>query len=310
MKPILYVNHVGTACGVYQFGKRVYELLENSSHDFIYVEVDSLEKYNSIVDKLDIDYIVYNWHRGTMPWLTEDIINKDKKHKHYFLFHEEFIFNSYDKYLFFGDYDINNKLVSKEKSILLPRPLLQYNGEYKQNSKLTIGTFGFAFWNKGIHILTKLVNDTMNNVELRFHLPKAEFSDPTDEQSLAVIKQCKRYLTNKSISLNISREFLSEDKILEFLAGNDINVFMYEENGEGISSVIDYALSVKRPIAVRYCQMFRHILKNDVVITDTNSILDIYNRGISPLDEFYTKWNISNFIKEMDKVFYEESNTN
>jgi hypothetical protein len=56
--------------------------------------------------------------------------------------------------------------------------------------------------------------------------------------------------------------------------------------------------------------MFRHILKSDVVITDTNSILDIYNRGISPLNEFYTKWNISNFIKEMDKVFYEESNTN
>jgi hypothetical protein len=109
--------------------------------------------------------------------------------------------------------------------------------------------------------------------------------------------------TKKGVTLNITRNFLDDDGVLQFLANNDINVFMYSENGNGISSAIDYALSVKRPIAITRCNMFRHILKNDIVLSGKNSVVDILNRGTKPLNEFYDKWSTQKFIDEMDGIF-------
>ena len=53
---------------------------------------------------------------------------------------------------------------------------------------------------------------------------------------------------------------MDDDGILKFLANNDINVFNYGymEN-PGFSSAPDYALSVKRPMAVTNTQLLRHV---------------------------------------------------
>jgi hypothetical protein len=300
---VLLLNHSEPACGVYQFGKRVYESAKLSDDvDYQYAEVTSPDKYFSVVQQVNPDYIVYNWHRATMSWLTPKM-TEGTPYKNYFLFHEEHLFPVYDKYLFFGDYDFDNKLVSKDKQALLPRPLLDYTGEYPKNDKITVGSFGFAFWQKNYDKITKLVNDTMNDVVLRYHMPRSTFGDSDDSQGTAVIRKCRTLLTNQSIELQVTRELLSTDKVLEFLAGNDINIFLYSENGEGISSVIDYALSVKRPIIVSNCKMFRHILSDDIILSDTNKITDVLDKGITPLLPYYNKWSTKNFRKEMDKLF-------
>jgi len=115
---------------------------------------------------------------------------------------------------------------------------------------------------------------------------------------------CYRTNTNPNIKLNITTNFLDDNSLLEFLAGNDLNIFMYDKHlqNPGISSATDYALSVKRPIAISDNMMFRHIASNGIMVTKTplNKILE---NGTKPLEKFYESWSTENFILEMEKVF-------
>lgn len=303
MHRVLIVNHRIKACGVQQFGRRVFDLAKRSvDTEFIYAELERPFELELAVKQAQPDFILYNWHRGTMPWLTEDIVKSMHGIKHYFMYHEEFTREFYDKYLFFGDYDFSGGAKFGDKKSLLPRPLFDYASNYPNNIPVKIGSFGFGFWQKGYHHLTKLVNDTFDNCELNFHMPYSHFGDPLHEQGDAVREACWKAHTNPGMRLTITHDFRNDKGILDFLAGNDINVFMYGENGEGISSVIDYALSVKRPIAISNSRMFRHIA-NDKITLENNSIKEILDRGIEPLDHLREQWSTRNFIKALDKEF-------
>jgi len=303
MTKVLVLNHPQYECGVQQFGKRVFELCSNSTNiEYIYRELTTYDEYGKILGYFKPEHILYNWHQATMSWLKEEIVKSLTEYKHYFIFHDGIRYN-YDKFLFFGDYDIDNKLFPKDKTVLLPRPLLNYNGEYPTNNTIIIGSFGFAFWQKGLDKLVEVVNRTFDKAIINIHASHSHFGDHGDTQSKAVIKKCMELNTNPNVTLNITRDFKSDTDVLKFLAGNDINVFMYTENGNGISSAVDYALSVKRPIAVTRCNMFRHILKDKIVLSETNTIQNILSRGTEPLNEFYTRWSTQNFIKEMDEIF-------
>ena len=303
MNKVLVINHRQTHCGVHSFGKRIYDLIKNSEDvQYVYSEMESVGEYLEAVNLHKPNYIVYNWHVTPMPWLTEGLIIFHQDIKHYFIFHEEFTRDNYDKYLFFGDYDFTGGEKFGEKKVLLPRPLLDYGGIYPENKILTVGSFGFGFWQKGYHTLTELVNKTFPEAVLRYHMPYSYFGDSLHEQTNAVEKACIDANTNYNIKLDISHQFLEDKGVLEFLAGNDINVFLYGENGEGISSVIDFALSVKRPIAVSSSRMFRHVLKDEIDI-NKNSIQEILNKGTKPLEPYYDKWSINKFKEEFDKEF-------
>jgi hypothetical protein len=303
MKTVLIINHRIKACGVQSFGKRVYELANRSTQvRYLYAEIEFPHEYIAVARDYAPDFILYNWHRGTMPWLSETLVKMFPNIKHYFMYHEEFTREFYDKYLFFGDYDFNGGDRFGAKKTLLPRPLLDYSGGYPVNTVPTIGSFGFGFWQKGYHTLTRLVNDTFDKAVLNFHMPYSHFGDPLHKQGNEVEDTCRKANTNPGITLNITHDFRDDAGILSFLAGNDINVFMYSENGEGISSVIDYALSVKRPIAISDSKMFRHVLNDDISLSK-NSILDVLNKGTAPLETFYTNWSTEKFVEELDKEF-------
>jgi hypothetical protein len=303
MTKVLFINHRIKLCGVQQFYKRVFDLVkESAAVEYIYLEAESIQEYISAINYHKPDYVVYNWHRGTMPWLSEEDIVQRPEYKHYFMFHEEFVRKNYDKYLFFGDYDFSGGTIFGDKKVLLPRPILVYDGDYPVNKVVTIGSFGFGFWQKGFHKLTKLVNDSFAEAHIKLLMPYSHFGDPLKKQNADVEAACRSSITNKGITLSINHDFISETGVLSFLAGNDINVFMYDENGEGISSVIDYALSVKRPIAISDSKMFRHIANDDILLSK-RSIMDILNNGVSPLESYYDKWSVTNFKTSFDKEF-------
>ena len=303
MRTVLIINHRISNCGVYQFGKRVYEAAVPSKDvRYIYAELDKAETYLNVVLEYNPDVILYNWHRGTMPWLSETLVKHFPRIKHYFIYHEEFTHPSYDKYLFFGDYDFSGGRKFGDKKALIPRPLLNYTGTYVENKRLTIGSFGFGFKNKGYVSLAKLVNDTFSEAVINFHMPFSHFGDPLRTTTMEVASACRNVVTNPGITLNISHEFLDNSGVLKFLAGNDINAFMYDENGEGISSVIDYALSVRRPIAISSSRMFRHIASDEIIL-GRNSLEGILKAGTKPLEPLYKKWSVENFRQELDKEF-------
>ncbi len=305
MKNVLIVNHRIKNCGVQQSGKRIYELVQNSEKvNFYYKEVESKKELINTIEIIKPDSILYNWHQGTMSWLTEQLV-REINSKSYFYFHTQPLGNTIGTYLFFGDYALNKNILPESRMILMPRPLLNYKGNYRHNDIINIGSFGFAFWQKGFHTIVKLVNNDFDRAVINLHIPQSHFGDPLGKQLKEVTNECIRLNTNPKIKLNITHNFLNDDGVLEFLANNDINVFNYSDNGEGLSGVPDYALSVKRPIAISDCTMFRHFAKNEIRL-DKHSIMDIYKLGTTPLEEYYEKWSIKNFVKKMEEVFNEE----
>ena len=301
---VLFLNHPFIECGVYQFGERVYDPMSKSEKfNSFYKEVCNREEYLHIIDWIKPMYIVYNYHWDRMPWLTGQDISGNKSTKHYFIYHDGSMFNYYDKYLFFGDFDPERKAVPENKRVLLPRPLLNYNGSYPKNKITTIGSFGFAFNHKRYHNLVRLINKTFKEAVINLHIPNPYFGDTPKNKIKNIIANCKRNNTNPKVKLNISTNFLSNDDLLTFLAGNDINVFYYEHlDNPGLSSAIDYALSVKRPIAITNNIMFRHIVSNEILM-EKNSIKSILDRGTNPLQRYYDAWSQENLTIAMENLF-------
>lgn len=304
MKKVLFLNHSQTHCGVYQFGKRVYTLASKSRVvEYIYKELETKGEYLQFLSEIQPDYIIYNWYPITMHWLTEDIIVNNKNTKHYFIFHDGNVRRNYDKYLFFGaeGKDLN---FPKEKTVILPRPLFTYDGEYPKNEVITIGSFGFGGWQKGFPNLVSRVNEEFEKAVINIQMPFAYFGDRSGAEAVKIAEACYNKNTNPNIQLNIDHTFLEDDAVLSFLAGNDINVFLYAAQNQGLSSVIDYALSVKRPIAITNDMMFKHIYKPEIDI-DNFGLQEIIDMKTTYLKEYYKIWNPDKFHLEMDKLFDE-----
>lgn len=299
---VLFLNHTQPVCGVYQFGKRIYELGKKSDTvQYVYKELESSEEYHNYLSQEKPDVVLYNWYPITMGWLSEEMVTRNKEVKHFFLFHDGHIRQNFDKYIFSGSEgkDIN---IPKEKTVIIPRPLFEYNGDYPENETITIGSFGFGGWQKGFTTLVDRVNLEFDRAVINIQMPFAYFGDRYGTETRKIADECRRLNTNPNIQLNIDHTFLSNEDTLKFLAGNDLNVFLYQSSNQGLSSVIDYALSVKRPIAITNDSMFKHIYSPQLDI-DKFSLLELKYKGIQYVQEFYDKWNPINFSKEMDKIY-------
>ena len=297
------LNHKHVKCGVYQFGKRVYNLAARSTKvDYVYRDLNSKQEYHSILAEVQPDFIVYNWHWDRMPWLAESDIVNNTGVKHYFIYHDGSMVRNYDKYLFFGAFDPFDR-DAVDKRVLLPRPLYPYDGDYPVNNIPTIGSFGFSFLHKRFPELVKLVNDAFDEAVINIHMTLPYFGDTPGCSIKEIEKACVSNNRKPNIKLNITQDFIDDDNLLKFLAGNDINIFNYScFPNPGISSALDYALSVKRPIAISDNIMFRHVTEESILLSK-NSIPDIMRLGTEPLNKYYEKWSIDKFSQSMDELF-------
>ena len=308
---VLIVNHSQQSCGVWQFGKRFHDLASKSTKiKYLYREIHDLSTLINTINELQTDLVIYNWYPVTMRWLPESLILNTKQVKHLFNWHDGHVRQNYDGYIFFGagEKDIEARRIPEEKSFLVPRPLFEYENTYEKNEMPHIGSFGLGAWHKGFPDLVTLVNNTFDKAVLNIHMPFAAFGDKIGTEGKKIAVMCRELNTNPNIQLNITHHLLSNNELLNFLAKNDLNAFFYQVASEGLSSVTDYALSVNRPIAIMNSMMFRHIVNDDIVVGETNSLIDIMNRGTAPLEKFYKMWAVDRFVEELDNVV--ESNIN
>lgn len=297
---VLFVNHTQQRCGVYQFGKRLYDLGKNSRKViYDYLETDEKQAFEKRVEEFFPDVILYNWYPVTMPWLQESWVQTHKHFQHYFIFHDGNVRQNYDKYIFAG---AEGKDVHFHHSVILPRPLFVYDGEYPSNDVFTVGSFGFGGWQKGFTRLVEIVNSEFEKAVINIQMPFAYFGDRFGVETKKVAEACRKLNTNPNITLNIDHSFLSNDDTLKFLAKNDINAFLYKASNQGLSSVIDYALSVKRPITITNDSMFKHVYKPQLDI-DNFSLFELKDMGTRYLEEYYSKWSPLQFAEEMDKIY-------
>ena len=291
---ILFVNHSQKQCGVYQYGKRVADILKKDDRfDLQYEEIDNPDIFLRLTNDSKNDYIVYNWHPSTMSWLNNSLVLNQKKSKQILIFHEShFPSNLEIDGFFMTDLTEDEKI----KHFSIPRPLFETVMEKPITKKLKFGSFGFGFTNKGFEKICKIINQNYNDCIIHLHIPNAFYGDSNSKISNSVINNCKSIITNPTVELVITTNFLTNEEILDFLNSNSVNLFLYDNMpGRGLSSTIDYALSVDTPLVINNSYMFRHIISEKPNLSIDNQTIDqIIEDGIESSKFFRKKWSNEN----------------
>jgi hypothetical protein len=81
-----------------------------------------------------------------------------------------------------------------------------------------------------------------------------------------------------------------------------MNIFMYDNShpNSGVSSVIDYAISVKRPIAISDIHWFRHMYKDEICVSKRN-INYIYENSLQYINKITEQFSNQNLINKIDE---------
>ena len=305
---VLFLNHKRYNCGVYQYGKRLYSILKKTETiNYIYKEVDCFEEYSMLLQThTDLHAILYNYHCSTMGWLNQTTIQR--KVQNIGIPHEVQSSLLVPGFIFDKICNINPDDPKNDSTVFsIPRPIFEnvdemlincpvgsdsiheFISSYTDTSVPIFGSFGFGFDNKGFDKIIRLVNDVYDNAVIKFVIPTA-FFDPVHNRTDIMRNICMNIPRKEGIKLMINHEFFSNEDILRFLKSNTMNIFMYDKmNGRGISSTIDYALSVKRPLGISDSYMFRNIYSDTICLYKT-SIENCINVSTEYCSKFLEKY--------------------
>jgi hypothetical protein len=303
---IFIINNPEENCGVHQYGKRFGKIASKSKkYNFMYYEINSESEFISKCNEYNPKGIIYNYLSGTMPWVNGGLIQRCREQgiKQYTIVHNSH-YHGFDYYLHQNPYHPSED----DRNFALARPLFDYKASQvkKDDDVLHIGSFGFGLTCKYIDEICKLINEQLffKKVQINLHLTQAHFC-PNADTILSIKQDCLNAITHDNIKLNMTHDFLTNDQLLDFLASNDLNIFFYEkyQHYNGISSSVDYALSVKKPIAVCSSNMFSHIWDvQPSICVENNSLLNIINNGFGPLEEKYNSWTNEKFIHKLEHI--------
>lgn len=330
MNTILFVSHPKKQCGVFEFGKNIYNAVSNSKkYKFIWIECASLDQLHASINQHRPGAIIYNYHPATMPWLCNKIgpkLYKNQVHDIDILqigIIHEITQELADKatayrksFIFGGSEKLANVLfdyyIAADPILLLRNPLVYKTGRlipsYKNNiprpAITTIGSFGFGTPKKGFEKIVSRVQDEFDEAIIRLNIPSADFGDADGANARQIASNCRALIQKKGIQLEVTHDFLDNKGVLDFLAASSINVFLYENTaGRGLSSAVDNALAVQRPLAVSDSSMFRHVIQMapSVCLPDS-SLQQILNNGIEPLRKMIVQWDAQNIQWEYERI--------
>jgi SAM-dependent methyltransferase len=332
-KKILFVSHKKAQCGVYEFGKNITDVLQHSQrYQFIRVECSSLGELQPAIAKYAPVCIIYNYYPAVLPWVATKIAPKLYKNNiasiqipQIGIIHEitqhvaDAATNYRNKILFSGLSLLSNSLfdfyIALDPTLLLRNPLVYKTGRlipsYQNNFPLpsnpVIGSFGFGTPKKGFEKIVQLVQQEFDEAVIRFNIPAADFGgDKQGVRARGIAEKCKSLITKPGVQLIVTHEFMDNKAMLDFLAQNTVNVFLYEHDttsGKGLSSAIDNAMAAQRPVAISDSVTFRHVFDVEPSICVTkNNLKTIIQNGFAPLQKHYNEWNAENLLWEYERI--------
>ena len=308
---ILIVSHAEKQCGIHEYGLNIFAALEKSSrYSFAYAECSNGRQLRWAVAETKPAAIIYNYFPFTMPWLTSRMTRRHKVPS-LGIMHEVTQAEADQATAEMFDYHLcpdptlveNNPIVFKTRR-LIPT----YDGAVSLPGVVTIGSFGFGFGDKGFERLIDTVHQEFDEARIALHLPLNDLVDSEfQRRTLASIKESEQRISKPGIKLVITHDFLTKSQLLDFLASNTLNAFFYETNKpRGISSTIEHALAVRRPMAITKCGMFRHVYSaTPSICIENSSLTRIIENGVTPLEPFYEEWTEANFILDYERILNE-----
>lgn len=307
---VLFLNHSKQQCGVYQYGKRMYDNLKKT-HMYQYVELETLEEYYRAIQLYSPMAIVYNYHPVTMTWLNSETIQKAVPnvgipHENTGELFDIVCSTDPDEIETNGHFSLPRPIYENVDMLLeqyIPSPSIKAFIDYSEEGVPVFGSFGFGFLNKGFYKIIQLINATYDKAIIKLIIPGAYFDGNRDHTNYTMKKICESIPRKPSIQLLITHEFVTNEEVLLFLRSNTMNLFLYDTlEGKGISSVMDYALSVHTPFAISDSTMFKHFYSDDVCVYKT-PIRDCMKHSPLHIQAFIEKNSVNRLIKKFDTIF-------
>ena len=330
METVLFVTHRVKQCGVFEFGKDIFDTISDSKiYQFVKAECESVKDLEEAIAVHSPVIIIYNYHPAVMPWVCSKIFKGIYRNNivgisilQVAIIHEitqqvaDTATSYRNKYLFGSSEQRINSLfdyyIAADPTLLLKNPLVFKTGRlvpfYSDPKPVpaipTIGSFGFATPNKGFQNVVLTVQKEFDEALIKINMPSADFGDKEGSNAKKIAEECRALINKSGIRLEITHDFFSKRQLLDFLSGNSLNMFLYEDKkGRGISSAIDNALAVKRPIAVSNCPMFRHVLSvKPSACIDDNPLKQILSNGFEGLQKISEDWNAGTMRWEIERI--------
>lgn len=301
---VIFLNTKQRPCGVYQYGLRSSQILRKSdNYNFIYVEVESEEEFMNAYNAHNPIAIIYNYM--TMAWLNNshtipNLRANNPKQLHMGLYHEGPLpHNRCFNHILYVD------SIHPEDGghFSIPRPLFENNLLCVNPIMPTFSSFGFGFEHKGFDKIVRLINNQFDEAIIRLHISVAHPGGANIMKADAISARCRNQITKPGIQLILTHDYISDDDVLKLLSTSTANIFLYENVISGLSSVVDYALSVDVPFIISKSDMFRHVktVSPSICIED-RSISEIVNSGIEPLKAYKEIWSNRNFISKYESI--------
>lgn len=305
---VLFVSHKEKQCGVYQFGLHISDALRAPGrYEFRYVECADAEDYRATVQASAPAVIITNHHPATMPWMTRRVVLQFPNIPQVGVIHEvtQEVADRADA----GFFDF---YLAPDPTLQLRNPIVfktgrlvpHFRNESPPPQTPVIGSFGFGTNGKGFEELIHRVQAEFDEALIRLHVPFSAYYDAAGDEAKAIADRCRGLLHKSGVRLELSHHFLTTEQLLEFLASNSLNAFLYaKQNGRGISSVIDYALAVRRPVAVSGSSMFRHLhdARPSVNVEET-TLRQILENGFAPLAGHAQAWTPESLVRDYERI--------
>ena len=305
---LLLVNHSAKQCGIHQYGRNLARVLEKSdTYDVRYAECDSESALKAAVASHRPAGIIYNHYPHTMPWLKPGV-TRSMPGVRIGILHEttQEVADAATDELFQAILCPDPTMVERNP---ITHRLLRIIPPYINTQPLQqiplIGSFGFGFADKGFERLVEQVQEEFDQAVILLHMPFNDTVDPGGaKHAMMTAERCRALVRKPGVRLAIHHAFLPLEGLLQVLGSCHLNAFFYDtEKQAGISSVIEHALAVQRPIAISRSGMFRHVsCAAPSICIEDRSLREIMEQGIAPLIPFYSAWSEDAFLLDAESV--------
>lgn len=292
---IIYINHSQSQCGVYEIGKRIYELLDKSKLPIKYFEtsIDGLFEYLTIMEEHNPKYVLYNYYPGTLQYIHKGLLEQFPNTKHIGIIHDpltpemiSFYNYTFDRWIIHDD---TNETISDIKFTTI-RPIRRFDKPKNSNNILNIGSHGFSVspW-KMFDKMIELVHNEFDEVNINMNITQATFGGDNDDYNFL---KWGELITKQNVNLNLTNTyFKTEDEVISFLSKNDLNMYFYNPPHEfiGVGGSADLAVSSQSSLVVNNTYMYRHFHNHIGYFEQTNNLKSFLTNQ-DKVKEIYNLW--------------------
>lgn len=284
------------------YGNDIVETLKRSNR-FLYHfrECSNKDELIDIFDEIAPDAVIYYYSQNTMPWITHNVVNllsvpqlglvQEKP--------ETATKNLFDYYLCPDEKNVDIKDNIIKIKLLIP----PYINETSLPEIPTIGSFELNYNEINFERLIDNAQSEFDEVNIRLLMPYVEPDDVKAREKINErVKRCHSLINKPRIKLSIYHNSLDKLQLLDFLAENTINAFIFNQiNSFEIINIINYALAVQRPLIINQNNIQQMMNISPSIFIENSSIRQVILNGIVPLVPYYNEWCEASFLHDFDQ---------